>query len=316
MYKRILVPLDGSRRAECAVLAAARLARASHGTVILMQSVTPTSANGVSDSAQARDRALSYLTSLTEIPQLSGIPTLTCVTEGPAAEHILDTTRTEQVDLMALCARGMSGFHRWKLGSVSHHVTRHAECPVLLLPDPAPGAIPSGLVDQLATVSRALVPLDGSLFAEVAISTALELIAALAPDAGELQLFQVASPYTTENQRNSEEGLVDQASVYLAQIAERLRVTHLEHLRFTVTTAVAIDTDSATRILDIAEPPLDVASEGDGAPSPMRGCDIIVMATHGRSGILRWTLGSVTERVMQATRLPMLVVRPFVNDAT
>lgn len=327
MYKRILVPLDGSRRAESAVLAAARLARASHGTVILMGVVAPTITENAptiptipttpgslfstsADGEQARDRTTRYLESVADAQALSGIPTRIHVLEGSAAERILNSARSEGADLIVICARGMSGFHRWKLGSVSHHVVRHAECPVLLLPDPAPGAIPEDLVDQLASVRCALAPLDGSPLSEAAIPAALDILAALAPDTGEIQLFRAVSPFTEENRHLADEDLLRQAYAYLTRIADRLRATPTEHLHLTITTAAELDTDSAERIIEIAEP----ASGGRRDGAPARGCDLIVMATHGRSGILRWALGSVTERVMQATRLPLLVVRPFAAD--
>ncbi len=39
-------------------------------------------------------------------------------------------------------------------------------------------------------------------------------------------------------------------------------------------------------------------------------CDVIAMATHGRGGVQRWAMGSITERVLSATKLPLLIVRP------
>jgi nucleotide-binding universal stress UspA family protein len=47
--------------------------------------------------------------------------------------------------------------------------------------------------------------------------------------------------------------------------------------------------------------------EGGGV---FEGCGVIAMATHGYSGLQRWTVGSITERVLHATRLPLLIVRP------
>src|SRR5690348_15775192 len=63
---------------------------------------------------------------------------------------------------------------------------------------------------------------------------------------------------------------------------------------------------------DVADTTIKVAEIGEDAGSgaiPGR-CDMIAMATHGRAGLQHWVLGSVTERVLSATRLPILVVRP------
>ncbi len=63
---------------------------------------------------------------------------------------------------------------------------------------------------------------------------------------------------------------------------------------------------------DIAGTLIHVAEHGKFVKdSPgFAGCDVIAMATHGYGGFQRWTLGSITERVLHATRLPLLIVRP------
>jgi hypothetical protein len=54
------------------------------------------------------------------------------------------------------------------------------------------------------------------------------------------------------------------------------------------------------------------AEEGDGVEDAevFGGCDLIAMATHGRGGLQRWAMGSITERVLGSSRLPMFIVRP------
>ncbi|MFI5274730.1 MAG: universal stress protein, partial [Ktedonobacterales bacterium] len=69
---------------------------------------------------------------------------------------------------------------------------------------------------------------------------------------------------------------------------------------------------SVTSGLDVAQALLRVAETGEdveGAGAASR-CDVIAMATHGRSAIARWALGSITERVLHSTKLPLLIVRP------
>lgn len=321
MFQRIFVPLDGSRRAEVAILAAARLARVSHGTVILMRSIVPLTPYGpylstpsgpaTTQSSQERDDALTYLEQLAKAEALDGVQTMLRVADGPAVESILTMSQDEGADLITLCARGMTGFHRWKLGGVSQHVVRHAACPVLLLPDPAPGAEPAALTDQLARVQRVLAPLDGSLLAETAIPPAIDLLAALAPQTGTLHLLEVVSPFTAEDLHITSEALQRQANQYVERLTKQLRDTPTNQLRLTVTSSAVMDADAAERIIAVAEPEHE---GGEDAHAP--GYDIIVMATHGRTGMLRWTLGSITERVLQTTRLPLLIVRPVAAHAT
>ncbi|HEX9037489.1 MAG TPA: universal stress protein [Ktedonobacterales bacterium] len=320
MFYRIMVPLDGSSRAEAAIPVAARLARASHGTVILMRSVElhlpiappaqEAAAAGAILSSYEREQAgavADYLEKMAALKALEGLSVITRVTEGPAVDNILSLSEEERVDLIVMCARGVKGYHRWKLGGVTQHVTHHAQAPVLVLNEFAPGAPDI----QFADACRALIPLDGSALAETAIPAAIRLLTAQAPETGTLHLLRVISPFASEDQGTPEAALVSEAGAYLKSIADRLTATPTEQLRLTFTTEVVVDTDAAGAILDIAEP-AHQAEDGRAG----QGCDIIVMATHGRTGVLRWSMGSITERVLQSTELPMLIVRPVPAPAT
>jgi hypothetical protein len=64
---------------------------------------------------------------------------------------------------------------------------------------------------------------------------------------------------------------------------------------------------------DIAEELITLAEQQDGSPTG-KACTLIAMATHGRTGLSHWTMGSMTERVLHHTRLPLLVVRPSANE--
>lgn len=75
--------------------------------------------------------------------------------------------------------------------------------------------------------------------------------------------------------------------------------------RLSVTWSVTIGDDIAAGIARMAENGEDVEEVG-----VFEGCDIVAMATHGYSGLQRWAVGSITERVLHATRLPLLIVRP------
>jgi nucleotide-binding universal stress UspA family protein len=312
MFYRIVVPLDGSPRAESAIPVAARLARASHGTVIFMRSVetwmtlvppaeTTPFAPQPSLASELVEHGAAYLKRIAERNELAGVNTITRVVEGPAAESILELSQTERADLIVICARGVKGYHRWKLGGVTQHVIHHAQTPTLALNELTAGD-PAG---QFASVQRVLVPLDGSPLAETAIPAAIQLLAAQAPDTGVLHLVQVISPFASEELRRPIADLVLQANQYLQRLAERLNNAPTEDLRLTFTYEVLVDADAASAILTVAEP----AREAPGAQRGP-GYDLIALATHGRTGILRWSLGSITERVLQATELPLLIVRP------
>ena len=76
-------------------------------------------------------------------------------------------------------------------------------------------------------------------------------------------------------------------------------------LKVAVTWSVAFENDVAATIIRVAENGED--AEGAGI---FGGCDLITLSTHGRGSFQRWVMGSVTERVLTGTRLPILVVQP------
>src|SRR5207253_2177357 len=81
-----------------------------------------------------------------------------------------------------------------------------------------------------------------------------------------------------------------------------LRQGPLATLPFTITSSVVVNPDVAGTILRQAEPPTETQNGN--------GYALVALATHGRTGIRRWFLGSITEHILGATKLPLLIVRP------
>lgn len=319
LFRRILVPLDGSERAERALPVAARLAQFSGGSVILLRVV----ASPIELTRQSTDpslrasldadtaRAADYLARLAASDTLAGIVTTTEVFKGIPAMAIIAAARSSQADVIVICSHGYTGTTRWALGSVAEKVAFHAPIPVLVLREgrtalPAPQPAVSRPV-------RTLVALDGSARAEEAIAPAAYLTAALAaPAQGALHLFRVVQPRTPDNQmRESLESktMLQAARSYLSSTVDRLRQGHLApdiaH-RLSVTWSVVPNMDVSWSIVGTAE-------NGDPGEEAghSSGYDIVAMSTHGFSGLSRWTMGSMTGRVLKASRLPLLIVRPL-----
>lgn len=319
MFTRILVPLDGSARAERALAVAARLAHASDGTVVVLQVVEPVTGyisypavdpwliQSTSDTEL--EEARTYLESLTHVGSLQGVHTEAIVSVGQAAADILSVVETHSIDLIVLCSHGYTGMKRWVLGSVAEKVVHHAPVPALLLREGGPALV--GTPPHAEGPLRALVPLDGSVHAKAALVPAGQLIAALvAPGPGALHLTRVVRLSEAEKLSQSErEAVMHKAKEYLSatvgHIREGLVASPVAELKLAITWSVTIDEDIAAGIIRIAEGGED--TQGAGI---FGGADLIAMATHGYSGLQRWTLGSVTERVLHATKLPLLIVRP------
>jgi nucleotide-binding universal stress UspA family protein len=223
-----------------------------------------------------------------------------------AAKTILVSAQTNEVDLIVLCSHGQTGSERWALGSVAQKIVRHSEKPVLLVREDSP---------KPEKPIHALVPLDGSSFAETVLVPAAHLVAALSEKGtGVLHLVQVIDlPEDTSQQVIKlpvpeeqfkdlpEEPAVDEAITYLAGVTGTLKSNLAEIYHLDVYGYIAPGKDAADRIVEMAE------AEVAALPG---GFDLIALATHGRGGVLHWVLGSVTERVLSASKLPTLIVRP------
>ena len=318
MFENILVPLDGSSRAEQAIPVAARLAQASGGTVVLLRVVfTPDECMAYQTLEPGMmqevlevelEEARNYLDTLTRLDDLAGVHTETNAFTGDAATTILSTVDEYHIDLIVLCSHGYTGMKHWIMGSVAEKVAHHSPVPVLVLREGKPL-----LVDHPAEKAslRALVPLDGSARAEAAIAPAAHLVAALsAPWKGILHLTRVVvMPGRETMSQNEQEHLLQQAEQSLNSSVEEIRdglmADYEADLKLTIPWSVTIDDDIAAGIVRVAE--TGTGAEGVRGSD---GYDIIAMATHGYSGLQKWATGSISERVLHTTRLPLLIVRP------
>jgi nucleotide-binding universal stress UspA family protein len=183
------------------------------------------------------------------------------------------------------------------VGSVAQKIARHATVPTLVLRSDGPNLM-SATGDGKRSM-RALAPLDGSPEAEEALEPTAQFVAALAaPAHGALHLLHVVqvedAPPATGASQSDQEALGPEAEQYLRVVMERFQRAPLTDVPLDITSSVVFSPDVAAAILD------------QGA----KGYDMIAMASHGRSGLQLWMMGSVTERVLQTSDLPLLIVRP------
>jgi nucleotide-binding universal stress UspA family protein len=331
MFKRIIVPLDESIRAERAIPVAARIARASKGSIILLRVVTvpfeigsqvvPLSGFPSTTLDNDINIATNYLSAIARRDDLDGISLKMKVLTGAAAQKIQDVVDEEQADLVVMCSHGETGIKRFMLGSVAQKVARHSTVPVFVLRQD--GAMPlSSYPDHLRPIHAvmAVVALDGSALAEAALMPATSLVMALAaPARGSLQLTRVVKlPIkASESTEQSIDGYTDsmdihakdqakrEAKTYLANLVDYLRQGPLKDVDITLTWSIAVGKDVAETLIKTAETGED--AEGTNV---FGGGYLLVLATHGRGGLKRLVLGSVTEHILGTTRLPMLIVRP------
>lgn len=318
MFTKILVPLDGSERAERAVAVAGRIARTSAASILLLRVVEVPivypayfAEPPLPDEQAAMDNAEHYLKQVAQSATLKGIEVETSVVFGSPAVRLLEAAETYRVDLIVMCSHGYTGLKRWMLGSVADKTVRHTSAPTLILREQGPAPLTPITVNPVPL--RALVTVDGSELAEEALAPTVQLLLALAPDTPkELHLLRVvdlpAIAGVGKSQAHVTAGIIEEAKKeavdYMAALIARLQQEIAQSTAITMSSTVAVDTDVAAAIIKEAE---EGEKSGDDGS---RSYDLIAMATHGRSGMPRWMLGSITERVLHHTNLPLFVVRP------
>jgi nucleotide-binding universal stress UspA family protein len=301
MATRILVPLDGSSLAEQALPCALSLARGLGAELVLLRAIwiPPDILDMLDEStvklnaivAQLEAEANGYLGTLVEQLREARLSARAVVRRGPAAETILDYARLTDIAQIVMATHGYSGIKRWTHGSVAERVLQAADVPLLLV-----RAGEQDLVSdwqQPARCRRILVPLDGSRVAEQILPSVVLAAQAMR---GELILFQVpiahVSGWMTGEWYLPIQGALDtaeeDAEAYLRTVAGRLKEQGLD---------VAV----ATSVGSVADCIVEYAE--------VNHVDLIAMCTHGRTGLARWALGSVADRVLRAGRKPILLVR-------
>jgi nucleotide-binding universal stress UspA family protein len=277
----LLVPLDGSRLAEGALPYALGLAAVTGAPVLLLHVVPEAGLRPQAEldlAARAREVGHGAPRAPVEVE--------TTVGWGDAAQVIVAAAAGRRAGLIVMTTHGRSGLGRWLYGSVADSVLRRTPVPVLLVPAtcerPWPGGRPR----------RILVPLDGSAYAEEALAPA----APLARAAGaELRLLRVVElPLYPHGEGYVAVGFdptpdLAAAKEYLGGIAAGLRAQGLE----------------VTARTDFGAP-----GQVIGEHARVEGTDLVVMATHGHTGLARVVLGSVAAGALQRANRPTLLVRP------
>lgn len=292
MYDTILVPTDGSTGAEVAAQHGVALATAFDSQVHFLSVVDERSYSStladldpaIGDQRAAfEQQATEAVQALEETVTESSVTCHTAVEHGVPYETILSYADEHAVDLISMGTHGRTGLDRVLLGSVTERVVRTSDVPVLT------SRLES---DDRASYDRILIPTDGSEAATAAIDHGIAIaerydatIHALSVvDTGSLAGAYDAGPGIPNLLKTLKEGC-EQA---VADVEDKCEPSDLD-----VVTEVAQGTPYRT-----------IRNYIDDA-----GIDLIAMGTHGRTGLERYLLGSVTERVVRTSDAPVLTVR-------
>jgi len=291
----VVVALDGSELSERALPYAVALARASEAPVhlvtvweegerALIEQIPDVKESVFKKGEEHWER---YLVSQATAIQSEGVDVETEVLLGDPANEILELIDRIEAKHLAIATHGRSGLSRWRYGSVASRLLREAPLPTLVV---GPAVLEGEPKD--ATLSRILVPLDGSPLSETALRPAAELARKVG---AELVLSRVL-------QWSTQAAIYGVPDVDVAKIDEELSEGAEAYLE---------------KVCEWLKPPGEpetVVMHGPPADALItlvseHNIDLVVMSSHTRGGIARAVLGSVADRLIHG-EAPVYLIRP------
>lgn len=297
MYTKILVPLDGSTAAE-AVLPYVEALAVGFRTAVEFLSVVDVGAMAshlAADKTHHADAVVAaeeknsaaYLEKLAL--RFAAISNQCRVVRGHAGEAILEAAGKDRNTLIAMATHGRSGAQRWLLGSVAEKVLRGTTNPLFLVRAATAKTSPRQIINSI------IVPLDGSALAEAILPTVSSWAQALDLEVTLVRAFQMPG------------AMYAGSEVYLPDYDQLREESHKEAAVYLREKEVALVKEGvktvAIRTMEgpAADEIINYAHNETHA--------LIAMSTHGYSGVKRWILGSVTEKVVRHGDDPVLIVR-------
>ena len=298
MFSRMLIPLDGSETAENVLPYGRRLAAVAHVAVELLGVVEMADIAGDIAANQAtyaealiREAVRNSTEYLESVARTFRNGKVRCTVEQGRPQDVITAAAAAESDtLIAMATHGRSGVSRWLLGSVTEKVLRGTMNPLLVVR--APG---DSKTDGEAVLSSVIVPLDGSDIAETILSPVAALAKALEMQVILLRVYGVPlatygeDDYYVPDYLELKDQIKEEADSYLNSRAGLLRQQGVAEV-----STVIIEGSAADAIISLARKTPD---------------NLVAMSPYGRSGLQRWILGSVTEKVVRHCEDPVLIVR-------
>jgi nucleotide-binding universal stress UspA family protein len=300
MIRTILVPLDGSAFGEQAVAWAALVAARAKAEVHLVHVLEPLIVGDpmmqyTMVDVETPDEARGYMADLLRRhPEAAAAKNpVMAVLDGPVTAAIEDYAKTHSIDLTVMVTHGRGPFARFWEGSVADSLVRGLMMPLLLVrateETPAPAPPSSGF-------RHVLIAVNGTRTSEEIMPPATEM-ARLFDSA--VTLLRVIPPHLESFERSTQPPPVEDVHLHvppeerptpereLDRLAAKLRAAQL------ITQPVIAEHDQPEKAI-IAE-------------AKRLGCDLVALETHGRSGLSRLLLGSVTDKVIRNAECPVLI---------
>lgn len=283
MYDRILVPTDGSETVDDVMDTALDLADHHGAAVHFLYVADSNRPNLAAANEDDRDPLLARGESVVEDDARRArerdLDVITVVREGAPAPTIVEYAEETGIDLVVMPTHGRTGVSRLVLGSITEQVVRASEIPVLAIRPKATVRFP---------FERVLVPTDGSDVAASALDTGIEVAREYGATLALVHVLDTASLGPDIGSHVDVDTLQTRAEDLLEEDVETATAAGITDVEHTVEYGTPVD--------EIQQ----YVTEND--------VDLVVMGTHGLTGLDRYLLGSTTEKVLRTAPVPVLTV--------
>jgi len=296
MFKRILLPLDSSRLAECVLPHLVAIAQICEPEVHLLRVSEPlgvTARLRMVDPVEWKIRkaeSMSYLSGIAARLEKAGLQVSVHIYDGRAAEQIIEAAHSWDADLILMSSHGLSGISPWNVSSVVQQVMLRAHRSMMIIRayQPAPVDL-TGL-----NYRKIFLPLDGSQRAEMPLMLAESLARAHGSEI--LAAHVVRQPELPRRTSASQEDLL-----LVSQLMERNRAEAIKYLEDLVS-RIGVSIQTKLEVSPSVSCSLhQIADEND--------VDLTIISAHGYSGDTRWPYGSVGLSFIVYGSTPLLILQ-------
>ncbi len=307
MYKKMLVPLDGSERAEVVFPYAKELA-GRLGIEIVLFLVSRPSAQAMMPMQKAyieqavervKNQVIEVQKGLEPVPEPVDVQGQ--LLEGYPPDEILRYAEENGINLILMATHGQSGRKRWKIGGVASKIMSASKVPVLLVR----AEIPEGVSEPEWPVKTVLVPLDGSELAESVLPHVKVFGKQQGSQPVEVVLLRVCEPPSIPSYYGPElSGVPLDWGKYVEQEMVRDKERAREYL-------AELENKFKDKGIDVRSEVIQGKPDDEIVEyANKNNFSLIIMATHGRSGLSRLVYGSVAANLLQGVTSPILIIKP------
>ncbi|MEF9425723.1 MAG: universal stress protein [Candidatus Mariimomonas ferrooxydans] len=280
-YRKILVPFDGSVSSKNALMQAIKLSQTEKSWIKVLAVVPSYEGElelvGVGNIRSVLDgTGKKLLMEATATAKAQGITILTNLEQGEAFERIVDVADSENCDLIIMGRKGVHNLKKMLMGSVTSRVISYANNDVLIV-----------LGDASIGWNHILIATDGSQYSEPAIEHAINFASSYGGNLTAVSVVDLTDEFYAQAPEIVDK-MIEKSKKVLEKVREKAEASHIKM------ETVVKEGESYQKIVEVAEE---------------KGADVIFMGSHGRTGLKKLLMGSVTGKVIGYATCPVMVVK-------